>query len=233
MAGGVSRFSTAAGPSGGRKRKGETPRGGFGTSSEVSCPSRQAKETVERCCSCTRHSTCSTTGLSAQACKCRNAGHQCTGCYCWGKCCNKGRLMPSPRTMRGLLGNFPRGADLPGNNPHATTPPVRLPISFPLWKISVAGARGKSARKGASSCKGPRKDGRSGVRGEAKSEKWSGRSDNASNVESEEGGRRHDTLMVSPWGTQKIGARGLRVDARAGGSNGRKAPSAAADDGGT
>ena len=33
-----------------------------------------------------------------------------------------------------------------------------------------------------------------------------------------------NTLTVLPWGTQEIGAGGLRVDARAGGSNGRKSP---------
>ena len=35
--------------------------------------------------------------------------------------------MPSPTMVRGLLGNFPLGADPPANNPHATTPPVRSP----------------------------------------------------------------------------------------------------------
>ena len=84
MAGGVLRLATAAGPSGGQKRKGETLMGGFGIVSTVSRPSRRARETVERCCSCTRHSTCSTSGPSARACRCRNAGRQCTGCYCWG-----------------------------------------------------------------------------------------------------------------------------------------------------
>ena len=46
MAGGVSRYSTAARPSGGRKRKVETPTGEFGTGSTVSCSSRQAREMV-------------------------------------------------------------------------------------------------------------------------------------------------------------------------------------------
>ena len=39
--------------------------------------------------------------------------------------------------------------------------------------------------------------------------------------------------MASPWGMQEIGARGLREDARAGGSDGRKVTSAAADEGET
>ena len=42
MAGGVSRYSTAIGPLGGRKRKGETPTGEFGTSSMVSRSSQQS-----------------------------------------------------------------------------------------------------------------------------------------------------------------------------------------------
>ena len=82
MAGGVSIYLTAAGPLGGQKRKGETPTGEFGTNSTVSRSSRQAREMVERCCSFTRHSGCSTTGPSARACTCQNAGRQCTGCHC-------------------------------------------------------------------------------------------------------------------------------------------------------
>ena len=139
MAGGVLRSATAAGPSGGQKRKGETPTGEFGIVSTVSRTIRRAREMVERCCSCTRHSTCSTTFLSARECEFRNSGRQCTGCYCWGKCKNKGRLMPSPTTTRGLLGHFPQGVDLPANDRRATTLPVRLPISLSLRAISVAG----------------------------------------------------------------------------------------------
>ena len=39
--------------------------------------------------------------------------------------------------------------------------------------------------------------------------------------------------MESPWVTQESGARGQRVDARAGGSDGQKSPSAMADEAGT
>ena len=42
-----------------------------------------------------------------------------------------------------------------------------------------------------------------------------------------------NTLTAFPWGTQENGAGGLRVDARAGGSNKRKTPSAPADEAGT
>ena len=61
MFGGVSRYSTAAGPSGGQKSNGETSTGEFGTGSTVNHSSRRVRDLVERCCSCTRHSTCSTT----------------------------------------------------------------------------------------------------------------------------------------------------------------------------
>ena len=57
----------------------------------------------------------------------------------------------------------------------------------------------------------------------------SGGSDDASDPETEERGWGHATLTAASWGTEEIGARGLRVDARAGGSDGRKAPSATAD----
>ena len=45
--------------------------------------------------------------------------------------------------------------------------------------------------------------------------------------------RSGDTLTTSPWGPQESGARGLKVGARAGGSNTRKALSAAANEAGT
>ena len=145
MAGGVSRSAKAAGPLGGRKRKGETPTVGFGIIVTVIRPSRRAREMVERCCSWTRHLTCSTTGMSARACKCRNAGRLCTGCYFWGRCKNRGRLLPSHTTTRGLLGHVPRGADPHANNRCATTPPVRLPTSLSLRSILAARAGGRGA----------------------------------------------------------------------------------------
>ena len=150
MAGGMSQSATAAGPSGGRKRKGETPTGGFSIFSTVSHPIQQAQEMVEWCCSCTRHSACATTGPSKRACECRNAGRQCTGCYCWGDCKNKGRLIPSPTITRGLLGHFPRGTDPPANGQHANTPPVQSPTSSSLWAILAAGDGVRSAWMGAS-----------------------------------------------------------------------------------
>ena len=130
----------------------------------VSRPSRRhVREPVERCCSCTRHSTCSTAGLSARVCECQNAGRKCTGCYYWGQCKNQGRLMPSPTTVRGLLGHFLRGADPPATNQRASTPPVRSPTYSSLRAISAAGARGRGARGGASSCRSLRDGGGGGA----------------------------------------------------------------------
>ena len=78
MVGGVPRYLTAAGPSGGRKMKVENPTEEFSIGYTVIRPSRRVQELVERFYSCTRHLTCSATGPSARACKCRNAGWQCT-----------------------------------------------------------------------------------------------------------------------------------------------------------
>ena len=149
--------------------------GGFGISSMVSRPSQRAHEMVYRCCSCTWHSTCSTTGPSVRACKCRNAGRQCTGCYCWDKLRNKGRLMPSPTTARGLLRHSSRGADPPTNNRCTTTPPIRLLTSLSLQAISAAGDRGRSAWGRASGRRATREVGGGGS-GEARSKGWSGES---------------------------------------------------------
>ena len=88
----------------------------------------------------------------------------------------------------------------------------------------AAGAGGRSAWGGES---GHRATGEVGGRGagEAGSEGWigeSGGSDATSDVGTEEDDREHVPLTTLPWGTQEIGARGLRGDARAGGSDGRK-----------
>ena len=70
-----------------------------------------------------------------------------------------------------------------------------------------------------------------------KSKGWSSGSKGDSAEETEEDetteweqGESRDTLMASPWGTQESGAGGLQVGAQAGGSDGRKTPSAAADE---
>ena len=143
--------------------------------------------------------------------------------------------MLSPTTTRGLLGHFPRGADLPANNQRATTPPVRLPTSLSLRAILEAGAGGRGAWVGASGRRATREVGRGGAGGDD-SEGWSGESgssDRKSDMESEEGKEEHAPLTASPWGTKESGARGLRVAARAGGAGGGKATSGTANGGET
>ena len=114
-----------------------------------------------------------------------------------------------------------------------TTPSVRFLTSSSLRAISAARAGGRIARGGASGSRGSREEGRSGTGEGAESTGWSGGSDDTSDVETEEEGWVHDTLTELPWGTQENGARGLRVDALAGGSEGRKSPSATANEAGT
>ena len=66
--------------------------------------------------------------------------------------------------------------------------------------------------------------------GGGKMEGWNGGSDATSDAETEEYGWDHAPLTASPWSTQESGRRGLRVDARAGGSDGRKVPSATGEE---
>ena len=47
------------------------------------------------------------------------------------------------------------------------------------------------------------------------------------------GGWGHATLTALPWSMQESGARGLRLDVRSGGSDGRKVPSTTANEAGT
>ena len=163
MDGGVSVYLTAAGSSGGRKWKGETPTGEFGIVSTVSFLSvRRVCEMVKWCCSCTPHSTCSTKGLYTRVCECWNNGQNCMGCYCWGRCKNKGRLMPSPTTARVLLGHFPHGTDPPAVDQCAYPPPVRLLTSFSLQEILADGAGGGGTQGGAGGRKSPRYSGGGG-----------------------------------------------------------------------
>ena len=143
MADGVTGSLTLAGSSRGQKIKGETPTR-VGISSMVSHPlSRRVCKPFERCCSCTRQSTCSTAGLSAQSCKCRNASRQCTGCYCWVWCNNMAQLMPPLTTAKFLLGHFLRGANPPATDQHASPPHLRSPAYFSIWAILAAEARGR------------------------------------------------------------------------------------------
>ena len=71
------------------------------------------------------------------------------------QCKNRGGLMPSPTTSRGLLRHFPCGADLPATDQRGPTPPIRLPTSSFLRAILVAGAGGRGARGVSSGCRSP------------------------------------------------------------------------------
>ena len=57
--------------------------------------------------------------------------------------------MPSPTTARGLLGNFPRGADPPANGPRATTPPFLIADIFVLL-VNIGGRGRGQEREGRS-----------------------------------------------------------------------------------
>ena len=164
MSGSVPFYSTADGSSGGLKTEWRNSYGGVGIFSTVSSPSsRRVREPIKQFCSCTHHSICSTAGPSSQACKCRNSGRHCTGCYLCGRCKNRGRIMPSPTTARGLLGHFLRGVDPPATDQRAPTRPVRLPTSSSIRVILAAGAGGRCARGGSSGCRSPRDDGGGGA----------------------------------------------------------------------
>ena len=113
----------------------------------ISRPSvRRVHKPVKQCFSCTQHLTCSTTGPSTRVCKCCNSGWQCTGCYCWGRCNNRGWLMPSPTTARSLPGHFLRIADLPTVNQRDSPPPIWLPTFLSLCEILATGAGGGGVR---------------------------------------------------------------------------------------
>ena len=148
------------------KKLGRNSYGGFGIGSTVSPPtSIWVRETVKRCCSCTRHLTCSTTGPSDRACDCCNSVRQCTGCYCLGWCKNRGRLMPSPTTVRGLSGNFLSGADPPAADHRVSPLSVRLPTYLSLQVILASGP-GKEAQGAAQEDAGTRKMAEVGVGGQ-------------------------------------------------------------------
>ena len=143
--------------------------------------------------------------------------------------------MLSPKTTRGLLGHFPRGADTPANNQRVTTLPFRSPTSSSLRAILAAGDGGMGAWARARGRRAMVEVERGGAGGDD-SKVWSGesrRSDATSDAESEEVDEEPAPLTASPWGTQESRASGLRMGARADGSGGGKATSGTADGGET
>ena len=150
MAGSVLGYLTTAGSLRGQKRKGKTPTGGFGIAYMVSRTSfRQVRKPVEWCCSCNQKSTCSTTSPSARAYECCNSGQQCTGCYCWGRCKNRVRMMLYPTKPRVMLGHFPCSADPPAIDQYASPLPVQSLTSSSSQAISAGRSGGGGARGGA------------------------------------------------------------------------------------
>ena len=77
--------------------------------------------------------------------------------------------MPSPTKARGLLEHFPRGADPPAVNQHASPLPVLSLTSSSLRKIWAARAGGGGARGGTGGCKSPRDGGGESRGGEGRS----------------------------------------------------------------
>ena len=141
--------------------------------------------------------------------------------------------MPSLTMAQGLLGHLTQGSDPPAKDLCATTPHVRLPISSSLRAILAAGAGGRSTWGWASGRRATREVGGEGA-GKAGSEVWSreiGGSDTTSNTGMDEDEGDHALMTASPWSTQESGERGLRGDARAGRSDGRKGTSTMADGG--
>ena len=60
------------------------------------------------------------------------------GCYFWGQCKNKGRLMLSPIMVMGLLGHFPRGADSPAVG-QCASPPACIFIDIFILTGNISG----------------------------------------------------------------------------------------------
>ncbi len=63
-------------------------------------PSRRQRQVLQRCCDCSRSSTCALSRPTArsQACPCRVANKRCTSCSCFNNCQNKRAPLPTPTT---------------------------------------------------------------------------------------------------------------------------------------
>ena len=90
----------AAQTSGGRKSKRKNPTVFSGTHSTGKSAGWECHQ-VDRCCNCTRHSTCLILGPSDRGCDCKNAWRQCTDCVCWCQFKNRSAfLLRTPRDGR-------------------------------------------------------------------------------------------------------------------------------------
>ncbi|KAI2493141.1 hypothetical protein MHU86_21402 [Fragilaria crotonensis] len=63
-------------------------------------PLRRQRQVLQRCCDCSRSSTCALARPTArsQACPCRVANKRCTSCSCFSNCQNKRAPLPPPNT---------------------------------------------------------------------------------------------------------------------------------------
>ncbi|KAI2490761.1 hypothetical protein MHU86_23808 [Fragilaria crotonensis] len=63
-------------------------------------PRRRQRQVLQRCCDCSRSSTCALSRPTArsQACPCRVANKRCTSCSCFNNCQNKRAPLPTPIT---------------------------------------------------------------------------------------------------------------------------------------
>ncbi|KAI2492327.1 hypothetical protein MHU86_22233 [Fragilaria crotonensis] len=63
-------------------------------------PLRRQRQVLQRCCDCSRSSTCALSRPTArsQACPCRVANKRCTSCSCFNNCQNKRAPLPPPTT---------------------------------------------------------------------------------------------------------------------------------------
>ena len=132
--------SMTARPLRGVGSKDKTPTEGCGTGSTVSMPIRRDRQQVGRFWDWTQHSTCSTSGPSDRACACCDAGSKCTSCMHWNNFKNQATLLPYPNMVRGLLGEFARGAAWT-----ASYPPFRGAAGSPSETILTDGSGERGA----------------------------------------------------------------------------------------
>ena len=150
MAGSALSTRTVAQTLGGRKRKGKTTTGFFGTHSTGKSAGR-ARRQVDWCCNCTRNSNCLTLGQSTRTSDCWNTWRQCTDCVFWSQCKNCGAFLPrTPGEV--LLGHFRVAEHVPPSNPSH--------LRAPLAAHRTEGGRAERGEQGATLRRGGKAAGR-------------------------------------------------------------------------
>ncbi|KAI2506074.1 hypothetical protein MHU86_8395 [Fragilaria crotonensis] len=92
-------------------------------------PLRRQRQVLQRCCDCSRSSTCALSRPTArsQACPCRVANKRCTSCSCFNNCQNKRAPLPPPTATSDA--SSPAPAQLrPQSPPQQSNPPLQLPF---------------------------------------------------------------------------------------------------------